>query len=277
MTPTQFARLRPKAGPAILHVDIETFPIQAYVWSLWKQNIGLNQIVQDWSMMSFCAEWDHRPEQFYIDSRNRKRPRDERHQLCALWTLLDAADFVVARNGKKFDIRKIKAKFVEHGLKPFSPVKIIDPMLLNREEFAFTSQKLEYTSGLLVPELRKSKHSNFPGFELWRACLEHDPLAWQECEDYNRQDVSAMKAEYHLVKGWYSKHPNLAVYYDPSAVELVHRCGNCGSEDLKKLRRPARTSVGVYEQFVCLECGHHSRGRKLIRNKEERAHITVHS
>ena len=272
----KFLRLAPKNAPAILHIDIETFPLEAWVWGLFKQNIGLNQIKVDWAMMSFCAEWDHTDEQFYIDSRAKKSPRDDRHQLAALWELLDTADFVVARNGVKFDIRKIKAKMVEHGFRPFSPVKVIDPMLLNRKEFAFTSQKLEYTTSLLVPETKKSTHGQYPGFELWRACLMRDHAAWEECEAYNRQDVTSMKAEYHEVRGWYSTHPNVAVYYDPATPEdEAKHCNVCGSPHTTMLDKPARTQIGTYELYECNDCGNFSRGRKLTNTIEQRAHITV--
>lgn len=271
----KFLSLAPKSGPKIVHLDIETFPIEAYVWGLFKVNVGLNQIKTDWSMMSFCAEWDHRAEQFYTDNRNKPNPRSELHQLRALHAILDVADMVVARNGKKFDLRKIKAKLVEHGFRPFSPIKVIDPMLLNRKEFAFTSQKLEYTTGLLVPELRKSTHSAYPGFELWRACLNHDPIAWQECEDYNRMDVISMKAEYHKVRGWYSEHPNVAVYFDPSKDEDERRCNVCGGNHLTMMDKAANTMVGTYELYECGDCGNFSRGRKLTTSAAERRHITV--
>ena len=34
--------------PRILFFDIETAPMLGYMWSLWDQNLGLNQIKQDW-------------------------------------------------------------------------------------------------------------------------------------------------------------------------------------------------------------------------------------
>jgi len=44
------------AGPKIVVLDIETSPIVAYVWSLFKVNIGLNQIVTEWSILSYCLK-----------------------------------------------------------------------------------------------------------------------------------------------------------------------------------------------------------------------------
>ena len=37
-----------KKTPKILILDIETAPLRAFVWKLWKQNIGINQIISEW-------------------------------------------------------------------------------------------------------------------------------------------------------------------------------------------------------------------------------------
>ncbi|CAJ6797142.1 RNase H superfamily protein [Burkholderia pseudomallei] len=41
--------------PRILSLDIETSPILGYVWSLWKQNVSLNQIHSEWCILSFLT------------------------------------------------------------------------------------------------------------------------------------------------------------------------------------------------------------------------------
>lgn len=44
-------------GPRVLLFDIETAPIIAHVWSLWENNVSLNQIVSDWHVLSWSAKW----------------------------------------------------------------------------------------------------------------------------------------------------------------------------------------------------------------------------
>lgn len=274
MTPTQFIRLAPKTGPKILCLDIETFPIEFYGWGMFNNNFSVPQIKRDWSLMSFAAEWlDNDTDTFYMDQRNESNVFRDRKQAKALHALLNAADFVLARNGKKFDLRKIKARLAILGFPPISPVQVIDPMLLNRDEFAFTSQKLEYTTGVLVPELRKYDHKRFPGFELWRACMEKLPGAYEECEAYNIVDVKSMKLEYKKMRGWYGKHPNVAVFFKHDGSE--YRCNKCGHNHMLELKRPARTQVGTYTLLQCLQCGGHSRSRSLTTKADKRRHITV--
>lgn len=270
-----FLKLRPDSGPKVLCIDIETFPIIGYVWALFKQNIGLKQIARDWSIMSFSCEWLDNDANFYADNRYEDDVRDDTRLAALLHTLLNSADVVLARNGKKFDLPKIKARLAILGFTPIKPLKVIDPMLLNRDEFGFTSHKLEYTTGVLVPELRKSTHSAYPGFELWYACMMNDPLAWVECESYNRTDVVSMKAEYMKLRGWYRKHPNMAIYVN--AEQGQHTCGTCGSGNVTLLSDPAFTEVGIYNMYHCGDCGKYQRGRALIADKHERAHVLVNN
>lgn len=269
----QLLKRAPKIGPKIICLDIETFPVEFWGWGMFNNNFGVPQIKRDWSLMSFSAEWLDDDGNFYVDQRKEKDVFNDRKQAALLWELLNAADFVLARNGKKFDLRKIKARLVILGFPPLSPVGVIDPLLLNRNEFAFTSQKLEYTTGVLVPELRKYNHKEFPGFELWKACMESLPGAWNECEAYNRMDVVGMKAEYLKVRGWYSQHPNLAVYYKNNGDKFC--CNKCGHDEMVPQDTPARTQVGTYQLLQCTRCGGYSRGRKLTTDATERAHITV--
>lgn len=268
-----FLRRAPKSGPKILCLDIETFPIEFWGWGMFNNNFSVKQIKRDWSLMSFACEWLDDERTYYLDQSGRDDVFDDLALAAALHTLLDAADFVLARNGKKFDLRKVKARLAILGFPPLSPVAVIDPMLLNRDEFAFTSHKLEYTTGVLVPELRKYSHNKFPGFELWVACMQSLPGAWNECKKYNIIDVKSMKAEYKKLRGWYSRHPNIAVYFKADGSE--HRCNKCGHNEMIPQDTPARTQVGTYMLLQCTQCGGHSRGRKLTTNIEQRRHITV--
>ena len=38
-----------RQGPKVLVFDIETSPIISYVWGLWNNDVGLNQIHTDWN------------------------------------------------------------------------------------------------------------------------------------------------------------------------------------------------------------------------------------
>ena len=47
-----------KKGPKVLLLDIETAPMLARVWGLWKQNIGLSMVEADWHVLSCDRDWE---------------------------------------------------------------------------------------------------------------------------------------------------------------------------------------------------------------------------
>lgn len=203
-----------KKGPRILVYDIETSPIVAHMWSMWQQGFGLNQIEADWFIMSFCCKWLGEDEIFYYDQRDAKNVEDDYLLVKKLWDFLNEADICIGQNIKKFDTRKVNARFVLNGLPKPGTYRQIDTLSIVKEQFAMTSGKLEYVAGKLCPEHMKDKHKDYPGHELWVACLKGDQNAWRCMEKYNRDDVLATEALYNVLSSWDSKLPNFDVYVD---------------------------------------------------------------
>ncbi len=203
-----------KKGPRILIYDLETAPILAHVWKLWDNNVGLNQIEQDWYIMSFCCKWLGEDEIFYFDQRDEVDQTDDAYLLIKLWSFLNEADIVVGQNIKKFDTRRTNARFILNGLPKPSSYRQIDTMTIAKEQFGFTSNRLEYLSKSLCPGHVKSKHSKYPGHEMWVACMSGDVEAWKEMESYNKDDVLATEQLYNVLSSWDNKLPNYDVYVD---------------------------------------------------------------
>ncbi len=236
------------AAPRVLFFDIETAPILAFVWELFDQNVGLNQIKGDWHVLAWAAMWleDSDDKVMYMDQRNAADIENDRDLLKAIWDLLDEADIVVTQNGDQFDIKKLNARFVILGMKPPSPFRRIDTKKLAKKHFRFTSNRLEYLTDKLAPEFRKSKHDKFPGFELWRECLRGNAEAWDEMEKYNKVDVLGLRAVYRKLAPWDTT-INFGVYYGE------HVC-KCGSRELKK-RGFYYTPTQKYQCYRCVLCG----------------------
>lgn len=252
------ARRGPREGQArILILDIETAPILGYVWSLWKQNVGLNQIARDWHILSFAAKWLGEDRVIYEDQRNEKDITNDKALMGKLWKLLDEADIVVAHNGKKFDIRKINARMLLNGYKPYSPIKVVDTLEISKVNFAFTSNRLEYVADKVNKKYRKKKHEKYPGFELWLAVLRGEKPAWDSMREYNEYDVLSLEETYLELRPWDRRHPNVDVYDDEHEG---HACPVCGSYHVEK-RGFARTNSGKYQRFQCQACGAWSRSR----------------
>lgn len=251
-------------GPKIGVIDIETTPIEARVWQLYDVNISIPQIVKEWSIMSFVFKELGSPKVEYLDTSKMADPRDD-YELCGrLWEIIHEYDFLVAQNGKRFDLRKIKARLIMHGFPPPSPVKVLDTMLMARQVAAFTSNKLEWLSAHLA-ETKKDSHKEFPGFEMWNECLAGNPKAWRALKKYNIPDVISTEELYVKIRPWVKGHGNLSVYTDG----MESSCPVCLSTDVTQ-DGFEYTQVGKYVRFVCGGCGAWSRGRRMVNTPDKR-------
>lgn len=251
--------------PKILTIDIETAPLTAFVWGLFDQNVGLNQIKGEWAILSYAAKWLHSDQLYYDDTFKQRNKLDDKRILKALWKMLDEADIVIGQNVERFDVRKINARFMLNGMPPPSPYRIIDTMKAARRTFAFTSNKLEWLSEYLS-DVKKGKHKKYPGFELWSAFMNGEADAQAEMKEYNLIDVVATEKVYLKLRPWMPDHPNIATYNE---VNDGPTCRVCGSHHVVK-RGTRNTQIGVYHRFHCQACGAWSRGRTMINTKEQR-------
>lgn len=249
--------------PKILTLDIETAPITAYTWGLFKQNIGLNQIKTDWHLLAFAAKWLGNDHVIYEDNRDAKDIRNDKRLVQCLARLLNEADIVVTQNGEQFDLKKINARAVINGLRPIRPCASTDILKEGRKVFSFTSHKLEYVADKLNKKYKKLKHANYPGFELWSAILDGDQKAWREMEVYTKHDVLATEEAYETIQGWISSQA-ISSFYDDAKM----RC-RCGSEKLIK-KGFAFTPAGKYQIYNCLKCGKWPRSPINLLSAEKR-------
>jgi hypothetical protein len=235
----------------ILILDIETSPNIAYVWRFWKENVGAKQVLDHSTIMSFAYKWLGEKETYYFDTQFHK----EEEILPFLIEVLDAADIVVAHNGNKFDLPTIQGRAMVAGIRPPSPYKTIDTLLVARYEFNFPSNSLEYLSGILDVE-EKDSHKEFPGFELWSECLKGNPKAWDEMRKYNIQDVDTLEQVYLKMRPWMKRHPNVAVFEGKEET----LCTRCGSSHIQ-WRGYSYTNFSKFRRFQCQDCGGWGRTR----------------
>lgn len=212
----QAERTAPLTHPPVaktLIIDIETSPIEGYVWGTFKQNLSQEQIQKDWSILSYAAKWAGKSEVFYQDTggRGASKVRDDSVLLQELWALLDEAHTIVAQNGNKFDVKKINYRLIESGMPPPSSFRIYDTLLASRRLFAATSHKLGWLSTHLT-DTPKDKHHKFPGWELWVECLKDNPEAWAEMKKYNIQDIRATEKLWLRQRPWVRNRPMLGTY-----------------------------------------------------------------
>lgn len=253
--------------PKVLLLDIELFPMEAYIWSLWQDRVGLNMLKTDWSVLSYAAKWLDEDKVFYEDVEGQKNLRDDKKILKGVWKLLDEADIVIGHNSISFDIKKLNSRFALNGMGPPSTFRQIDTMRVSKKVFSHTSNKLQYLTDKYCKTYKKLKHGKFPGFELWEECLKGNKEAFKEMKKYNKYDVLSLEELYKILIPWDTS-INFGVYDDGK-----HTC-SCGSQEFSK-NGYHYTNSAKYQRHKCKECGAEYRDKTNLLSKEKKKKAKV--
>ena len=234
-------------SPRVILLDIETSPNVGYIWGKYEQNVIAYQ--SEWQLLSMA--WKLLGEKkVHCISRPQFKDKTDKMIAEAAWDILATADVVIAHNGARFDIPKLRAKFIEHNLPPLPPLKVIDTRKIARSQFMFNSNSLND----LAATLKLGAKAQTGGFDTWLGCMNGDKKAWKRMIEYNIQDVVLLERVYERLAAWYPNHPNLTLY---AAATTVGRpvCPVCSSDNVQrrgynvmKTRRNAR--------LHCQDCRH---------------------
>lgn len=249
--------------PKILLLDIETAPIEAHVWALFDQNVGLNQITQDWTILCWSAKWLGKKKVFFESVKDQKNKRDDSKILKKIWAMIDTADIIVTQNGKAFDIKKLNARFILNGMKPPSSYRQHDTRQMARKIFGFTSNKLEYMTDKLCTKHKKLVDKKFHGHKLWTECLKGNSRAWREMKTYNVLDVLSLEELYLKLRSW-----DAPINYDVFREDEQNLC-ECGNPSFARWGFRF-TNSGKFQRFKCRSCGREHVGKENLIPKEKR-------
>lgn len=224
----------------ILFYDLETAPSMAYVWKIWQENIGINQLLEAGKVISFSAKF-YGEEDIYGMTEFHDGHAE---MVSGLFQLMEEADVIVAYNGNKFDRPVMNAEFLKYGFGPPPPSKQIDLYQTVKRNFRFVSNRLDYVCRFLGLEGK----AETGGFKLWSDCLAGVESAWDTMLEYNMKDVEILENLYVRLLPWIKDHPNAALYSEKQDV-----CPNCGGTHIQS-RGVAKTATVSYRRFQCMDC-----------------------
>lgn len=236
--------------PKILLIDIETAPIIAATWGLFKQNISIDQVIHDKHVICWAAKWLGDP-YTYSDclTPSEALKRNDKRIIQSVYDMINSADIIVGHNAQKFDMPILNGRFLQHRMNPTNPFQIVDTCLQARKLFGFTSNKLDFINRIL--DLKQKVDTG--GFKLWLSCMNGDSEALDKMREYNENDVLILEDNYLTIRPYIKSHPNLALYHSDLQAPI---CLNCGSENLETGKNGYYyTTVNKFEVFRCLECG----------------------
>lgn len=251
--------------PRIATIDIETSPYHVFTWGLWQQNVGLDQITDDRTILSVVYKPLHGKSVYkHTGGRGAAKVRDDKALCEWLVEKLNETDIVIAQNGQQFDVRVINSRLIAHGIKPYKPLRVVDTKIVAKKVAAFASNRLEWLDRVVNGGTGKDKHKQFLGQDLWTEVLKDNPAAWRVMIRYNDKDVRKTEGVYLKLLPWIEHHPNVSVITGKKMT-----CPNCGSDKLQK-RGVHYTQASAYQQYHCQKCGKWPRGKTMLSSLAER-------
>lgn len=162
-----------------------------------------------------------------------------------------------------FDFPKIQTRMIVNGIKPVSAYKVIDPKIIAKKQFGFSSNKLDSLARMFGFNTKLET-----SFELWRDCMNGKQEALDYMVKYNQYDVELLEKVYLKIVPYAKGLPNLNVYR--SQEKLI--CPVCGCEHIEQIE-DYHTNTNTYDQYRCKDCGAISRARKT--NKINRNNFLI--
>ena len=230
--------------PKILLFDIETSLYHFVGWGTYKQFIQHYQITKHQYIISWAAKWLYDDNvQSDVVTPEESKNRDDGRILKSIWKLLDEADIVIGHNGDRFDLRKLRWRFLSKDMQPPSPFRVIDTLKVARREFFAPSYKQDF-----LTKYFKLKNKLPTEFQLWIDCEEGIPERLKEMVEYNRHDVIGLEQVYLKLRPYIHNHPNLGVLMDKDV------CPSCGADDIIETDAEYITSANKFPVYRCNSC-----------------------
>lgn len=248
--------------PKILIYDIETAPLQAWIWRCGEQRVNPSQLVEGkdrYDIICLAYAWLDSNEKGVLDWNFKKQ--DSKPMVKEFTEMCDYADMIIGKNNKRFDDKHINTMRLIHGLdgRPDLMSKVDDLEVQMRKHFYLPSNGLDYFSKILGFGGKSPV-----GFEDWINIVTKHPTkgeaALKKMKKYCLKDVLDTKNIWNYCR----KHIKPRYNYSKEQQKgLV--CANCGSVWTRK-NGTITTNGKQYQNMYCNEHGGHA-GRYLIGGK----------
>lgn len=241
----------------VLIFDIETAPIRAFAWRVWRENISVDQIISNSYMITWAAKWYDKPtiksDHLYPSEIDRE---DDSRIVESLAELIREADVLVAHNLDGFDWPVVNTRVAKHHLEPLGVQTHIDTLKLAKKNFRFPHNKLDYLADFFGIG-RKIKTD----FQLWAQVVGGDETAMRKMVKYNKHDVKVLEGVFDAMKKYVKR---LGRLFDASSMD-EYACPTCGTEGNFQRRGFYRTQSGNFIKLQCKTCGRYHRRRNTVK------------
>ena len=232
----------------ILFYDIETTPLQAWVWRCGKQHIRHGQLVQNefnqWQIICIAYAWnDNKPAKCLAWDYD---THDYSEVIEKFDKLVQQADITIGKNSDKFDVKHINTQRMLLGQEPMPDWALVTDDLEKqlRRHFVFPSHSLDYVSHLLGYGGKSPVE-----FQDWINIVENrNKASFNRMIKYCKKDVEDTRSIWNHVEPHVIPKFNYAAYYGDL------RCSACGSTNITKNGTRMRGKT-KYQRFQCNDHG----------------------
>ena len=224
-------------------LDLEVAPNIAVTWGIHDQTLRYSDLISEWFIISMQYQLLEDKKVSYISVLNdkkrfKKNYRDDYAVVKRAYDFLQEVDVIVGHNIKNYDLKKLKAKFLEHKLPPIEMPFVVDTLVWARK-YGFTSRKL----GDLCKKLELTqKLSHEPGDFILAAQGNVDAI--KRIVKYGIGDIPTLKDLYLILRP-YENHPN------QNAFKNYPCCVKCGSA---RIHKRGTNKTGEFITWACYDC-----------------------
>ena len=240
--------------PKILFYDIETAPLQAYVWSLGKQVVRHGQLVEGHSRygiicITYCFNDGKKAKaiDWGYEEQDTKRVVEEFDKIVREYD----PDVIIGKNSDRFDNKHLNTVRMYYDLEPFPEFMDMTDDLEKqmRKYFYLPSNTLDYFSA--EHELGGKIKM---GFQDWIDIVErgeNGEKALAKMIKYGKKDIEDTRALWDMCKRHFKPK------YNAATAQFGQACASCGSKDITKngTRIKGKTR---HQRFYCNEHGGHA-------------------
>jgi DNA polymerase elongation subunit (family B) len=236
----------PRVGIKRLFFDIETSPMIVYSWRVGHNlNLTTENIIQDWKIMCISYKWEGQDtvRTLYWDENKCDKALLEKFIKVA-----ESADELIAHNGDRFDLPKIRTKCIYHRIPMFPDFKSLDTLKKARSGFKFNSNRLGYIAEYLgVGEKLETN-----GFQLWKDCYEQVPGALETLGRYCERDVIILEDVYKVMRNYMKQNTHVGVHIGNDK----YSCKSCGKEEVFLLKSVVTPAGTIKRKMKCKGCSY---------------------